>query len=99
MATFITKGMNFARAYVRWVKAGNPLRSDEYIFQLYDDFCVQCPTKKFIQLSEGVGRCDECSCHILRASTADTKMNKLAWPTEGCPDGHWQADVDAKEKS
>lgn len=93
---FIKRGMKFLRAYVKWVEAGKPLRSDEYIFELYE-ICKACPTNKFIQKREGVGECGECDCHILRASSTETIINKLAFPTEGCPDGHWQADVDEEE--
>ena len=92
MTNFITKGLRFAWAYAKWVKAGKPLRSDEYIFELYL-VCEACPTKKFIEKRDGVGECGECDCHILRASSSETILNKLAYPTEGCPDGHWQADV------
>lgn len=94
MAGFFKKAKNFTLAYAKWALAGKPLREDAYIFDLYDNFCLQCPTKKFIQISEGVGECDECGCHIKRVSSTEDDLNKLAWPTEGCPDGHWSADVD-----
>jgi len=94
MASFIKKGLNFTLAYTKWALAGKPLRNDEYIFQLYDDFCAQCPTKKFIQQRKDQGECDECGCHIKRISASEDDLNKLAWPTEGCPDGHWKPDVD-----
>lgn len=94
MPNFIEKGVNFARAYVKWVAAGKPLRDDDYIYYLYDNFCSQCPTHKFVQQTPDHGECDECGCHIKRVSTSIDTRNKLAWPTEGCPDNHWPADID-----
>lgn len=97
MVGFIKKGFNFARAYAKWALAGKPLRDDKYIFELYDNFCTQCPTKKFIEHEPGRGECDECGCHVKRISSGLDHLNKLAWPTEGCPDGHWNADIDEPE--
>lgn len=96
MVGFIRKGINFARAYSKWAMAGKPLRDDEYIKELYS-ICQDCPTKKFIELAKGRGECDECGCHIKLISASEDSLNKLAWPTEGCPDGHWDADIDEPE--
>ena len=96
MAGFIKKGMHFARAYAKWALAGKPLRDDEYIFALYD-ICKDCPSKAFIKYSDTEGECDECSCHIKRISASEDTLNKLAWPTESCPAGHWKADIDEPE--
>ncbi len=93
MAGLIKKGVNFARSYVKWAKAGKPLRDDKYIFELYD-ICSHCPTNKFIPQKEGQGECDECGCHVKRISSSEDQLNKLAWPTEECPDGHWKSDID-----
>lgn len=92
MASFIKKGINFAIAYSKWVAAGRPLRDDEYIFDLFDNHCSGCPL--FIRHSATQGECDECGCHIKRISAHEDDFNKLAWPTEECPEGYWDSDVD-----
>lgn len=94
MISLFKKARNFTVSYIRWALAGKPLRSDEYIFDLYDNFCSQCPTKKFIEISKGIGECDECGCHVKRVPSEEDDFNKLAWPTEGCPDGHWPSDIE-----
>lgn len=93
MVGIIRRGMNLMVAYHKWTKAGKPLRNDEYIFALYDDHCSVCPEKLFILHSPGVGECDDCGCKIKRVSAEEDELNKLAWPTEGCPYGHWKADI------
>jgi hypothetical protein len=97
MAGFLKKGFNFARAYVKWATAGKPLRDDEYIFEIFDNHCGGCelfiPTNK----EKTHGECDSCGCIIKRVSASDCELNKLAWPTEGCPEGLWPADIDEPE--
>ncbi len=98
MASFIKKGMNFARAYWRWQAAGKPLRDDDYIFEIFDNHCQGC---EFFIPSEAKpnthGECDSCGCHIKRVSEAEDEKNKLDWPTEGCPEDFWDADIDEPE--
>lgn len=85
---------NFAMSYIKWVKAGRPLRLAEEIEKLFDDHCVQCPVKQFIKIDDTTGRCASCGCWIRR----DTKgLNKLKWPTEGCPHGVFSAEVEPEE--
>lgn len=96
MPSLIKKGINLVRAYTKWAAAGKPLRDDEYIFQLYD-ICKDCPSKAFIKHTDTSGECDECGCHIKRVSSKEDTFNKLAWPTEECPEGHWGSDIDEDE--
>jgi hypothetical protein len=86
----IRKGIKYTIAWGKWVAAGKPFRSNKYIEQLYS-ICENCPTKKFIKIDDNSGQCAECECYLKRDSTT---KNKLAWPTEACPDKHWKADVD-----
>jgi hypothetical protein len=98
MAGFIKKGLGFAKAYYRWQAAGKPLRDEEYIFDLFDNKCKGCPF--FIpdkKKPETHGECDSCGCHIKRLPADVDDLNKLAWPTEGCPEDFWEADVDEPE--
>lgn len=90
MPGLIKKALNLGMASIKWIRAGRPLRSDEYIFELYDK-CKTCP--EFKEYSEGFAECKQCGCVLKRISASKDKMNKLAWPTEGCPLGHWKADV------
>lgn len=86
---FLTQAAHFTFSYVKWVAMGKPLRALEYIQTLFN-ICENCPTKKFKRLGPDRGICTECGCRLKRSGT---KFNKLAWPTESCPDGHWHADV------
>lgn len=99
MAGLIKKGVNFTWAYAKWVIAGKPLRDDKYIFELYDTHCSGCdffiPHKK----KKNQGECDSCGCHIKRISAEEDDLNKLAWPTEGCPEEFWDADIGEPEET
>lgn len=92
------RGLNFAIAYSKWAKAGKPLRTDEQIFKLYDDYCSKCPLDAFIKKGPDRGICDKCGCHIKRVSASEDKVNMLAWPTEGCKDGVFPPDVEQPNK-
>jgi len=96
MASFIKKGVNFARAYAKWALAGKPLRDDTYIADLFK-ICEGCPSKLYIRKTDTTGECDECGCHIKNVSATKDALNKLAWPTECCPWGHWDSDIDEPE--
>lgn len=83
----------FIVAYYDWVRAGRPRRTPEQVKELYA-ICQSCPRfnpKGWTTF--GRGRCDLCLCHISPDATRD--MNKLIWPTEGCPDvpPKWTATV------
>lgn len=93
MPNILQKVFNFTVAYAEWVKAGKPLRTDERVSELFQ-ICSNCPTQKYIRKSEHHGECDECGCRIINRSPQETILNKLAWPTTGCPDGHWSEDVE-----
>lgn len=84
---------NYTIAYTKWLIAGEPLRTAEHIAELFK-FCEACPSRKFMRLSKNKGRCIACGCWLKRVGE---NRNKLAWPTEGCPDGHWAAQVEDQE--
>lgn len=83
-------GARYALAYWKWVRAGKPLRDPEYIKHLFA-ICERCPSKMFDRQGPDEGQCVECTCFLKREGE---KQNKLAWPTEGCELGHWDADVE-----
>lgn len=85
---------NFTVAFTKWVAAGRPIRSAEHIEDLFK-ICEKCPTRRFMRLSQNKGRCTKCGCWVKRAGE---HRNKLAWPTEGCPEGHWAAQVDPEQE-
>jgi len=86
---FLTQLKNATVAYATWVAAGMPKRSPTMIKQLFD-FCQQCPTNKYLRNSAHQGQCVECGCYL---KPVPGGMNKLELLTEGCPDGHWPAQV------
>ena len=92
MTDFIRKGLKFARAYWKWAAAGKPLRSEEYIYELFDKHCAPCPF--FKKETETQGECKSCGCAIKRVPPDEDQVNKLAWPTERCPEGFWTEDID-----
>lgn len=81
---------NFRVAYARWRAAGRPLRSPERIEELFN-FCTECPSESFIPTGVDTGRCVECGCWLKRSTTF---LNKLAWPTEACPNSHFSNEVE-----
>lgn len=83
----------FSIAYTKWLAAGKPIREPEHIAELFK-ICENCPTRRFMRVSKNKGRCTQCGCWIKRQGE---NRNKLAWPTEGCPDGHWAAQVEPVE--
>lgn len=78
---------NYKAARDKWVDAGKPLRSPEEIQKLFE-LCEQCPAKQFMRVGPDVGRCLDCGCWLKRQGNS---FNKLAWPTEKCPRGYWDA--------
>lgn len=87
-------GIRYAMAYWKWVRAGKPLRDADYIKHLFS-ICENCPSGMFDRQGPDEGQCLECTCFLKRAGT---KLNKLAWPTEGCDLDHWHADVEEPEE-
>jgi hypothetical protein len=90
LPSLIQQAKNLTVAYAKWLAAGRPVRTPDQINALYD-ICEQCPTKRFTRSSLDKGRCSACGCWLKRGAD---KFNKLAWPTEACPDGHWSNEVE-----
>lgn len=81
---------NYTIAYAKWVAAGKPIREKDHIEILFQ-ICENCPTKQFLRITTNKGQCKKCGCWLHRINQ---HTNKLAWPTEACPDGHWLAQVE-----
>lgn len=64
-----------------WQDAGEPVRSDEEVVQLYD-ICAACEHFIKLPLLPDRGQCGICTC--LLSKDAD-RMNKLRWATTSCP--------------
>lgn len=91
LPSLITQAQNYLMSYARWVAAGKPVRSPDYIAELFATFCEKCPSNNFIRVDKDSGRCVECGCWLKRKGI---DKNKLAWPTEPCPEGHFNNDVE-----
>lgn len=88
-SSVINKIKRFLLAKLRWQNAGSPVRPPEEILRIYNDVCVPC--EEFDNDS-----CSECGCRI---KPRGTQLNKLAWATEECPLGKWEATFDPNDVS
>lgn len=93
MKNFMSKLTGFTLGMARWVNAGRPIRSPEWVAELFEH-CWTCPSYEPDKRTEfrDRGVCAECGCYV--HPTDLTIRNKLVLPTEGCPRGHWHASVD-----
>jgi hypothetical protein len=91
LPSLIRQAGNFRVAYARWRAAGRPLRSPERVDELFTDVCTKCPSESFIPTGVDTGRCVECGCWLKRSTMF---LNKLAWPTEACPNDHFSNEVE-----
>ena len=82
-------------AYAKWAAAGKPLRDPARVAELFS-ICEACPTRQFIRVDNDSGRCAVCACHLHRGMG---ELNKLAWPTEGCPHKAFEAEVSPEPNS
>lgn len=90
MPSLITQAKNVTIAFAKWVAAGRPLRPQEAREALFV-ICSSCPTNRFVRYTPDRGRCSACGCWL---GTNPNEVDKLALLTEGCPDGHWQNEVE-----
>jgi hypothetical protein len=72
----------FGRAYAKWMQAGQPVRTQEEIDQIFETHCRSCEHFKPLKHRPGRGHCRLCGC---RCKNKRKFMNKLAWRTEQCP--------------
>jgi hypothetical protein len=89
LPNLLKQAKNFTIAYSRWVAAGKPLREPKQVEELFK-ICEGCPSKQFIRVDADSGRCAECGCWVRRSMD---RKNKLKWPTERCPFGHFNNEV------
>jgi hypothetical protein len=88
------KVTGFLVAFKDWRAAGYPRRSPEWVSELFETHCRPCPFYD----PEGktplgtVGICGKCGCHV--SDNPETMLNKLVLPTEGCPEGKFNASVE-----
>jgi hypothetical protein len=71
----------------KWIAAGRPLRGDERIAEIWDNYCFGCDNRE-------ADRCKLCGCFIRRNGTT---LNKLAWGTEACDKKLWDIEIPDKE--
>jgi hypothetical protein len=94
LPSILTQGKNAAIAYTKWALSGKPPRTPDQIEALFD-FCAQCPIQQFIKINDTTGRCATCGCWLRREGNGP---NKLKVPTEECPHGLWDAQVEPLEE-
>jgi hypothetical protein len=79
----------------QWKEAGEPVRSDERVKELYN-ICASCEHYIPLPVLENRGQCAVCTCLL---SVDDDRLNKLRWATTRCPleEPKWTEDVENKE--
>ena len=78
---FFNLAYRYTRALSRWIKAGRPVRSEEEIKRIFEDFCKPCEAYE-------EGTCRYCGCHVNLVKAAP--LNKIAMATEECPLEKWK---------
>lgn len=90
LTNLIKQANSYRVAHSRWVAAGKPLRPHDKIESLFE-ICESCP--RFMRVGADIGKCKSCGCWLKRKGE---KFNKLAWPTETCPEGKWHSEVESE---
>ncbi|NIQ15948.1 MAG: hypothetical protein GTO02_16600 [Candidatus Dadabacteria bacterium] len=81
----LQKGINYAKAWIKWKRAGKPKRYPNEIRKLRR-ICAAC---KYID-EDGVCTHRECGCSVSKAGIFG---DKLKWKTEECPIGNWPEEL------
>lgn len=76
----LQRGINYARAWSKWVQAGRPRRTIQEVEKLRS-ICRDCD-----YFNGSICTHKRCGCLVLTPSMFG---DKLAWTTETCPDGRW----------
>lgn len=77
-----------------WKEAGEPVRSDEKVAELYN-ICAQCEEYIPLPLVTDRGQCRICTCLL---SKDGDHMNKLRWATTSCPLNKWTEEPEYQKK-
>ena len=83
MHTLFSLLKKYLHARSKWIAAGRPLRTDERIAEIWDNYCSKCDKRE-------ADKCSMCGCFIRRHGTI---LNKLAWGTERCDLGCWEVEI------
>lgn len=97
MRTTLQKVIGFAISYADWASVGFPRRSAAWVAELWA-ICSACPhLDKEQKTPFGLGACRVCGCHV--SPDPEKTVNKLVWPTEGCPldKPKWRATIEVDE--
>lgn len=83
----LQRATSYLESRAIWTAAGKPMRSNERILEIYNNFCKPCEHYK----STGYA-CDICGCLI----NTGTLANKICWATTRCPDVEpkWIEEID-----
>lgn len=75
----MNKITQFTQEFLKWQKAGRPVRTQEKIVELFQ-ICKSC--ENFNKDTEDKGSCNICGCTL---RSGGTQLNKLRWATTKCP--------------
>ena len=79
--SILRKGTNYIQAWIKWVRAGRPERTDEQVQELRQ-ICQGCP-----MFNGQICTHENCGCNV--TSSGSILGDKLRWLSESCPDGKW----------
>jgi len=67
-----------------WIVAGCPMRSPEWVEEIFTEHCRPCDFYKPGRNIFGQkGYCEKCGCHVSASST--NPLNKILDPNNACP--------------
>lgn len=81
------KATSYITAKVRHHVNGAPKCTDEQVEERFK-ICLACPSKMYVAISAGAGKCKKCGCGVMNA-VAEKGDSKLRWADESCPLKHW----------
>lgn len=70
--------LRYSAAVKRWVAAGRPVRSDDRVREIFENYCKPCE-----HFDSERQTCRVCGCRVRRSGAA--LLNKLKMATERCP--------------
>jgi len=73
---------NYWLAVKRWVAAGRPIRTDDDVKKIHEEFCSRCDW-----YDSKSKRCKGCGCKVKPEGVA--LLNKIKMATECCPRNYW----------
>ena len=76
--------IKFTISMAQWIAAGCPMRSPEWVAEIFEDHCRPCefynPGPNLLRQR---GYCEKCGCHV--SPDGNNPLNKIVDPNNSCP--------------